>query len=432
MLSDDPWPSSWDRKRFPIGWACLMLPCVAGLIAWRFPSAITHPASFVAIMATLVASWLGAVWAFWRSDKRAHLAAVAAFGLLARLLFVLAPPELSGDVYRYLWDGQVLRQGLNPYATPPTPENAEALGAVAYDKMNHRSVKTVYPPLAQAAFALAGDINNSPRSFKAMAALFDVACAGLIVLALRRRELPTGRVVAWAASPIVLVEFAGHGHSDAMGVAFLLLALLSLDAGRERSSVAALAGGVLVKFYPVVFAPLVAMRLRDRRWILALPALVALAYVPFLGAGPSLVEGLGRYADTWAFNGSVYELLRWATGDRTVAKILIAVVTAAIVALLAWRRVDPWRAGAVIGLCWILGTPTAHVWYVAWALAFLPFTGSPTLFWLGATLPFAHLASIHEMQTGAFALPPWFAFVEYGPVVPLLAWEIWRARRSTT
>ena len=38
---------------------------------------------------------------------------VVAFG--ARLLAVLAPPFLSTDVYRYVWDGIVQLHGINPY-----------------------------------------------------------------------------------------------------------------------------------------------------------------------------------------------------------------------------------------------------------------------------------------------------------------------------
>jgi hypothetical protein len=378
-------------------------------------------------------AWLTVLWGFWRVDSRPLLAAAVALGLAARVAWIAAPPALSEDLYRYQWDGRMLRNGLNPYSTLPADPALAAWRDGDYHRLRHGEVNTVYPPLAQSLFALTGSVSDSPAAFKAQAALFDFGCGAVIAAWLVRRKKPVGRVLAWLASPLALIEFAGHGHGDAAGVFFLLLFAYAIDAGRAGAAAMALAAGAMVKFYPLVFSPWLALRSGERRYAL-LPALaLGLSYLPFVGAGPSLVAGLFRYADVWSFNGSVFEALRAATGDATVAKAIIGGAFAAVIAVCAWRRVDIAKAGAAIGLAWILGTPTAHPWYLAWALAFVPLVPWPGLVWLGATMPLAHLASVSFQSGGAFALPIWVRVLEYAPVALWLGWESVRAiRRQKT
>ncbi|MEJ2086758.1 MAG: hypothetical protein P8Y44_14000, partial [Acidobacteriota bacterium] len=48
-------------------------------------------------------------------------------GLLLRLLVLPIEPSLSNDVYRYLWDGNVVAQGFNPYLLPPEDPALESI-----------------------------------------------------------------------------------------------------------------------------------------------------------------------------------------------------------------------------------------------------------------------------------------------------------------
>src|SRR5687768_7089583 len=44
---------------------------------------------------------------------------VLAVALATRAAFLATPPSLSGDLYRYLWEGQVLAHGFDPYRLSP-------------------------------------------------------------------------------------------------------------------------------------------------------------------------------------------------------------------------------------------------------------------------------------------------------------------------
>ena len=68
-----------------------------------------------------------------------------------------APPLLSTDIYRYVWDGRVQLAGINPYRYVPAADQLAFLrDAAVYPHINRADyAQTVYPPAAQVIFALA-------------------------------------------------------------------------------------------------------------------------------------------------------------------------------------------------------------------------------------------------------------------------------------
>ena len=74
-------------------------------------------------------------------------------------------PILEDDYFRYLWDGAVTAKGINPYKYSPeqvmegvdVPEELVALADESGDiihGINHPHLRTIYPPVAQAFFAI--------------------------------------------------------------------------------------------------------------------------------------------------------------------------------------------------------------------------------------------------------------------------------------
>jgi len=76
--------------------------------------------------------------------------AIWTLAILARALFVARTPLLSDDVYRYLWDGRVQLNGINPYRYPPAaPELAHLRDGEIHAGINRPAKRTVYPPGAE-------------------------------------------------------------------------------------------------------------------------------------------------------------------------------------------------------------------------------------------------------------------------------------------
>ena len=73
----------------------------------------------------------------------------AALLVRAALLF---SPDFSNDLYRYVWEGRIQWEGVNPFAMAPDQAPPE-LRWTDHDQINHPDLPTIYPPLAQYFFA---------------------------------------------------------------------------------------------------------------------------------------------------------------------------------------------------------------------------------------------------------------------------------------
>ena len=81
----------------------------------------------------------------------------------AQLLLLSADPLLSEDIWRYIWDGQQVETGLNPYCVSPDDpstafEHTENLSSIRA-QIGHPLV-SIYPPLAQFFLLLPPGLEN--------------------------------------------------------------------------------------------------------------------------------------------------------------------------------------------------------------------------------------------------------------------------------
>src|SRR5215213_9901910 len=240
------------------------------------------------------------------------LVVVLIFGAVFRAQLVDQPPYLSSDIYRYIWDGRVQSEGINPYRYIPVEEElAHLRDDKIYAQINRRDfAHTIYPPAAQAVFL--GIYLARPSSvtgFKVAMSLFDALAAVALALALAHAGLDPARVVIFAWHPLVVWEAAHSGHIESAAMAFMAFALLAWTYDKRALTSAALALATLVKLYPALLLPLFMMkpalgarprepvarpglfRLSDLlhrisyRTVLAFVATVVLAYLPYIGAG---------------------------------------------------------------------------------------------------------------------------------------------------
>ncbi|HEV2551600.1 MAG TPA: hypothetical protein VGU20_30100, partial [Stellaceae bacterium] len=214
----------WPARMFAAAGAALLLLTGLGLFLQQRNA---HDA-FVALALAQGALYLLAVWLVLRFGPfRRTLLVILAVAAAMRLGVVLAPPYLSDDLYRYVWDGRVEAAGINPYRYVPSDTHLAALrDEVIYPNINRRTyAPTIYPPVAEYIFFLASRINESPLTMKAAMVALECAGIGVLLHLLALAGQPLERIIIYAWHPLALWEFAGSAHIDAAVVLFVALAL---------------------------------------------------------------------------------------------------------------------------------------------------------------------------------------------------------------
>jgi len=351
---------------------------------------------------------LAVVTVFWkRPSSSLYLALIVGFAVVFRLIVLFSPLVLSGDLYRYVWDGRVQRAGINPYRYPPEAEALAALrDTTIYPQIIRPGLTTIYPPAAQMLFALVTTIvPDSLRGMKAFMMLGDLVTIGVLIRLLKTNGCDPERVVLYAWSPLVVFEFAGSGHVDALMLPFLLLALQARLAARPGSAGVLLGLATLIKLYPAVLFPALYSR-RERRFPLGFGATLVLGYLPYVaGVGTRVLGYLPRYFGPWEdFNGSLRYFLLLALSPLTASARSIALGLCAflllLVALFVIRRdtTDQYiqRASYMMSAYLLLVPTTFHPWYVIWLLPCLCFYPSWGWLYLSGALSLSYLAYLRR------------------------------------
>ena len=317
--------------------------------------------------------------------------------ILLRLWFLFTMPSLSGDIYRYIWDGRIVNAGFNPYLHVPADPVLQALRDPAqYRLIDKRDYAvTIYPPVAEALFALVTRVSDSVFAMKLAMTLLEGVAVLCVMRLLDRLKRPRGLLTLYLLHPAPIWEIAGNGHVDAAMMAFSYgaFAWAGSRLGAARPALV-LALGTLVK-------PLAALGLPAlwRPFQVLVPlgvlATVLACYLPFASAGTGVLGFLPNYAHEQGLD-SGEGLLALAVLKRIgllrpwmqTAYLLVAVVL--LLGLALWTRLKgrtdlPARlqgTALLIMTALLLLTPV-FPWYFLIAAPFTPLLGLLSPFVLG-------------------------------------------------
>ena len=406
--------------------------CVLAASAALDGDLLADRARFVALHGVLVMVCGLAALLVWRGGRRRDLVLILAVAAAARLLLVTDAPTLSNDAYRFVWDGRVQAQGINPYSYAPADKRLRRLRDYrVFTKVNRPHVRTLYPPTNEIAFFAATRAGGeSLTAIKAAWLGAEALAVALLLLVLARAGTPRERVVLYAWHPLALVEIAGSGHPEALMTAFVLATLLAWHARRGARAGAALAAATFVKFAPLLLAPMLARRLG---WRLAagFAGCAALLYLPYAGAGLDALGSVSEFRDERFGAGPLVWLEGIGAPDTAARAALVAAALAGVA--LATARPPHDLAGACRSAAFIFGgvllaSHYVQPWYLLWVLPLLCVAPIPALLWASGTVSLFYLAlgshdAIAHDTIGA---------IVWGPTVALLAAQWLPALRLAT
>ena len=193
-----------------------------------------------------------------------------------------------------------------------------------------------------------------------------------------------------------------------------------------------LACSFLSKLFPILLLPVFLRGSRRPTWAkaLAFAGVVVLGYVPFLSAGPRLLQGLSDYAAGWEGNDSLFRLIRLAGNSKAQAELVAGVLVLGFVALALRKRLEALPAGLLVLSGLLFLSPNAFPWYFTWIVPFLCFRASAPLLLMSVTCALGYAPVVAYAAGQPYHDAPWLLALEYLPVYAWLAWEGWGSLRS--
>lgn len=299
-------------------------------------------------------------------------------------IFLYAPPKLSNDVYRYLWDGLLQKSGYNPYGYVPGDKELYTLQEVNMDLYKHvdwRDKFTPYPPFAQIifrgayawyeAFGLVGG--------KLMFALPFLLTAFFIYFFLDKKLY-----AAFILNPLLLLEVVANGHLDGWIVFFSIAALYLWHKEKYVLSSSIWILAVATKVYPIFFAPYLAIDLiRKRKFVsLFFSSLLAflilyLLYSPFIKDSLFPITRYLTLPNEQEYNASIYRFLYEIMGAKTPSVTALAAKISGILFLITAVFLTLKRYSTelllFVSILYLIFSPIVFPWYTVFLFGFAVF-----------------------------------------------------------
>ncbi len=381
------------------------------------------------IVVNAVAFLLYASLVYWVRKKeadwtnRSNLIWIIGFAILFRLTLVFHPAVGSDDIYRYVWDGKVSAHGINPFAFAP---NDPALSALHTDVLpslvNHPTMRTIYPPLAQSFFFISYKLfGDSPSGMKFLLVLADL---GTILLLFQLSKLykldKLSTVLLYAWSPLPIMYFALDGHIDALGIPFLLLCIYFISRNKNVAGAFSLGLAVLAKLYPLFVAPfLFCIENGWKKILLPLIPLAMLVIGYFLYWEPTggLFESFKVFNSVFEFNGSMFAIVYKILNSNEHAHVVCTVLFLGWLLMVFFLQRPLQEKVFLSFLGFIIFAPVVQPWYLTWLAALLALRWSTAVF---ALLGLSNLSNIIVYQyrsTGLWVDNNWLLVGEYLPFI---------------
>jgi len=342
--------------------------------------------------------------AIWQSMQQAEqsietLQWVIGVAVVARLLLLFTDPYTSNDVDRYLFDGRIAYEGLDPYRTPHSAPELSHLTEQWSPPAEHAKYVTLYPPIALAlfSFAAAFGVGYALLIWKLLttAASIIIVFVGYAVL---KKADKLRHFALLALSPLLILEAGEGAHLDVFSALAVVCAVYYWQ--RQRYVIAGLMVGlgVLIKLLPVLMAlPMLLLILGWRpKAVFGLSAFFTwiLGYVAAFALGLQPIGSIAVFFEKWRSGSPVFLWLEPYVDGTTLLIILafIFVMSLSGIALVAYLR----RQQAVMDSYFLFQLSMA-----------VPLILSPVIFpwYLMPLLVLCALRPSAIMLTWAFVLP---------------------------
>ncbi len=325
-------------------------------------------------------------------------------GILFRSVFLFVEPNLSQDFYRFIWDGELVSNLINPYLNVPNTmiEQQDLVIANAqelYNGMGSLSAEhySNYPPLNQFLFAVATffggkSIMGSVVALRLMIVLADVGIVYFGRKLLRNLNKPTHLIFWYFLNPLIIIELTGNLHFEGVMLFFFIWALYLLSIDKFKLAGAVYALSISIKLVPLLFLPLFFKYFKCRKSILfylIVGGVSLLLVAPFYSSEfiANYSKTVGLWFSNFEFNAGLYNGIEQIAAQfgakpweliKTYGKIT-PIVTIVAVLIFTFFRKNQNLSVLLNSMLWVLTlyyfmSAIVHPWYIIFLVLLALFT----------------------------------------------------------
>ena len=373
--------------------------------------------------------------------------------IILRLIPIASTPALSDDFYRFIWDGLVWSNGINPfYLTPKALLETDLINAndyllSIYELLNSQETYTVYPAIPQYINIIAvklfpGNLIGTITIMRFFILLMEIGSIYFLIQLLGLYKQDLKLVIIYALNPLVIIELSGNLHHEGLMIMFFLGFFYYLKKQRTSLSAGFMAFSVASKLLPLMFLPFILFRTKNPiRFSLILLICLALLFFPLLDQSFlfGMKSSLELYYQKFEFNAGLYYLAReigyWYYGYNAIGLIgkaffILASIGIALITLGGiLRKINEPNVLTFLYLLFLLFSLIIHPWYILMLMALAPL--SKLRFSLSWSF-LIFLSYLGYSQTG-FIENYWVVVIEYlGLVIALFYdWKNYALSRAT-
>ncbi len=380
-----------------------------------------------------------------------------AIGILFRVVFFVAEPNLSQDFYRFIWDGELVRNFINPYLNIPNdlihqPDLVVANSQQLYDGMGSLSARhfSNYPPLNQLLFAIASYFGGKTVLGSVVVMRTIIVFADIGILFFGRKLLKninqSPHLIFWYfLNPLVIIELTGNLHFEGVMLLFFVWALYLLSVNKWQWAAVVYACSISVKLVPLLFLPLFLKHFKFKKTVffyLIIAGTSLLLFAPFYSADfiNNYSQTIGLWFSNFEFNAGLYNAVKH-TAIQFDAKPwelikfygkITPIITIIAVLLFTFLRKNEKLSVLITSMLWVLTlyyliSATVHPWYIIFLVVLTAFTKYRYAFiWSSAIV-----LSYYAYAQADFKENLWLLTLEYLAVISFLVYELIAYRNKT-
>ena len=377
-------------------------------------------------------------------------------GILFRLVFLMAEPNLSQDFYRFIWDGELVRNFINPYLAVPDVLIEQKDLIVANARELHKGMGELsarhfsnYPPLNQIIFALGAALGGKSILGSAIIMRLTIIFADIGIFYFGRKLLRnlnhSPHLIFWYfLNPLVIIELTGNLHFEGVMLFFFVWALFLLSVKKWALAGIPYALAICTKLIPLMFLPLFLKYLGVKKsaiFYLVVGAVCLLLLLPFYS--PEFIDNYSQTVGLWfsnfEFNAGPYNVIEKIAVNydqkpwefiKSYGRVT-PYITIGLVVLFTFLKVNSNLKSLIVSMLWVLTlyfllSTTVHPWYIIFLLPLCIFTEFRFPIVWSATI----ILSYYAYSQNDFTENHWLIAIEYISVIAFMLYEMFKLNKQ--